>query len=66
MTCTHYWLIEEAKGPTSKGTCKLCGATSEFTNHPQELDRYNNVVIGKSYLQKEHRDETRGAVSEMQ
>lgn len=30
--CTHQWLLDEATGPTSKGTCTLCGATKKFKN----------------------------------
>jgi len=28
----HYWLIESAHGPTSRGVCKYCGAVQEFRN----------------------------------
>jgi hypothetical protein len=30
--CRHHWLIESPHGPTSLGTCKLCGAQKEFRN----------------------------------
>lgn len=30
--CHHYWVIESATGPISKGVCKLCGAVKEFSN----------------------------------
>lgn len=30
--CKHYWLIEGAGGPTSRGVCKFCGAEKEFHN----------------------------------
>jgi hypothetical protein len=30
--CNHYWVIEVANGPTSRGQCKHCGATKEFMN----------------------------------
>ena len=30
--CAHYWRIETAGGPISKGKCKLCGAEKEFSN----------------------------------
>ena len=30
--CRHYWIIEAAEGPTSKGVCKYCGAEKEFQN----------------------------------
>ncbi len=31
-TCRHYWVIESARGPVSKGVCKFCGAQREFHN----------------------------------
>jgi len=34
--CHHYWVIESATGPTSKGVCKLCGAVKEFSNRLQD------------------------------
>ena len=36
--CSHHWLIESPKGPTSKGVCKLCGATKEFNNQLKARD----------------------------
>lgn len=30
--CHHYWIIEVANGPKSRGQCKYCGATREFLN----------------------------------
>ena len=30
--CVHYWIIEEARGPTSRGRCKNCGARGIFPN----------------------------------
>ena len=30
--CCHYWILEMANGPTSKGVCKFCGAEREFLN----------------------------------
>jgi len=30
--CRHYWIIESAQGPTSRGVCKFCGAEREFCN----------------------------------
>lgn len=30
--CRHYWVIEDAVGPTSRGVCKFCGAEREFYN----------------------------------
>lgn len=32
LTCHHYWLIEKATGPTSRGKCKYCGIRKDFSN----------------------------------
>jgi len=31
-TCQHHWIIESPNGPTSGGTCKICGTVREFKN----------------------------------
>ena len=35
--CHHYWIIESAKGPVSRGVCKFCGAEKEFLNSLPDL-----------------------------
>ena len=35
-SCRHYWIIEEATGPVSKGRCKFCGAEKDFKNILQD------------------------------
>ena len=30
--CNHYWVIEIANGPKSRGVCKFCGETRDFLN----------------------------------
>jgi hypothetical protein len=30
--CHHYWIIEMANGPVSKGVCKYCGEVRDFMN----------------------------------
>jgi len=30
--CVHWFIISEANGPTSEGTCKHCGETRFFSN----------------------------------
>jgi hypothetical protein len=35
--CTHYWVIESANGPTSRGVCKFCGEQREFRNSWYDL-----------------------------
>jgi hypothetical protein len=30
--CHHFWVIEVANGPSSRGKCKYCGEKKEFLN----------------------------------
>ena len=30
--CRHYWVIEVANGPVSRGKCKYCGEKKDFLN----------------------------------
>ena len=30
--CKHHWVIDQPNGPTSYGTCKICGVKEEFRN----------------------------------
>jgi len=30
--CHHFWIIESANGPKSRGVCKYCGERREFFN----------------------------------
>lgn len=30
--CRHYWVIEVANGPVSRGVCKYCGKKKRFYN----------------------------------
>lgn len=32
QVCQHYWVIEAAAGPVSRGICKLCQLVREFKN----------------------------------
>jgi hypothetical protein len=40
--CKHYWVIEGARGPTSRGVCKFCGKEQEFQN-----SWYDSAYMGK-------------------
>ncbi len=33
--CVHHWMIDSPNGPVSRGTCKVCGESSEFKNSIQ-------------------------------
>ena len=34
--CRHYWIIEVANGPKSRGVCKYCGEARDFFNSVQD------------------------------
>jgi hypothetical protein len=36
--CRHFWVIEVANGPVSRGQCKYCGAGKEFFNAYPEFN----------------------------
>lgn len=38
LTCPHYWLIDDVRGPLSKARCRLCGQTKTFENSVRESD----------------------------
>jgi hypothetical protein len=46
--CSHHWLIEPPKGPTSMGVCKLCGARKEFDN---QLRSRSSIAAGSLSLE---------------
>jgi len=33
--CRHHWLIDPPRGETSRGVCRLCGASRDFLNSPE-------------------------------
>lgn len=39
ITCRHYWIIDTAQGPVSKGVCQYCHEVREFQNSITEVDR---------------------------
>ena len=58
--CNHFWMIEIANGPSSRGECKFCGETKEFFNSITNINdpkRKTNPLklpkISKVKLQKE-------------
>jgi hypothetical protein len=46
LTCHHYWLIEKAMGPMSRGECKYCGTRKDFSNFIADL-RWDTGVFNK-------------------
>ena len=49
---THFWLIESARGPMSRGVCKYCGLTREFQN-----SWYNMEPVKRQPVVKEPTEE---------
>ena len=37
--CCHYWIIETAKGPISRGECQNCHEVRDFKNSVFDMDR---------------------------
>ena len=38
-TCCHYWIIETAQGPISRGDCQICHEVRDFKNSVFDMDR---------------------------
>ena len=54
--CVHSWVIQEANGPTSWGTCQRCGETKEFKNSIYTKDGYaaaNKMMHARNKADKE-------------
>ncbi len=45
--CRHFWVIEVANGPVSRGQCKLCGERKDFCN---AFPEYNPLRKGPNPL----------------
>ena len=39
LLCRHFWKIEPADGPVSKGECQYCREIREFQNSIVEVER---------------------------
>ncbi|MCH7906982.1 MAG: hypothetical protein IIB26_06100 [Chloroflexi bacterium] len=54
--CKHTWLIEPPNGPTSNGSCTVCGQTREFRNSyeytPSWTARSGKAAAGKAAAAK--------------
>ena len=37
--CCHYWIIETASGPVSRGECQICHEVRDFRNSVFDMDR---------------------------
>jgi hypothetical protein len=63
--CRHFWVIEVANGPVSKGTCKYCGSKKEFFNAFPEfnpLKKGNNPFNLPKLAEVEVKDDSQSLV----
>ena len=43
--CNHHWVIDSPSGgPTSTGTCRICGEVKEFRNAMGEVNMRGNLI----------------------
>ena len=53
--CNHHWVIDPPNGPTSPGSCKLCGLKRRFPNSSEDSiwdgaegrSRWNDMGIAR-------------------
>ena len=38
-SCCHYWIIETAQGPISRGECQICHEVRDFKNSVFDMER---------------------------
>ena len=38
--CAHYWVIEPANGPMSRGVCQVCWEVRDFSNTVENPDSF--------------------------
>ena len=46
--CSHHWVIDTPNGPTSIGTCKMCGEKQEFVNSLMSVGWEKVTSYGRS------------------
>lgn len=54
-TCCHYWIIETAQGPISRGECDICHEVRDFKNSVFDMERgYQDTRSTKQAAAKEN------------
>jgi hypothetical protein len=56
--CRHHWKVDMAAGPTSQGTCILCGAQKEFRNYLPDCLAVDKKVY-EEWLRRQRDDKGR-------
>ena len=49
-SCCHYWIIETADGPISRGQCQYCHVSRDFKNSVYDMDREEQDATNKESL----------------
>ena len=58
-TCCHYWIIETANGPISRGECEICHEVRDFKNSVFDMDRGSQDIRSrKQTVEEESGQET--------
>ena len=65
ITHIHYWLIEPASGPVSKGRCSSCGLERDFWNSfAEDRDGYDwaahrgvDIVVSERWAKESEKEE---------
>ena len=58
LVCQHHWVIQPADGPSSDGSCQVCGEIREFKNYVE------SATWGDSRLAVKSSANNSGAVGE--
>ena len=57
LMCTHHWIIEQASGPRSGGTCTKCGSAKDFFNSLQSATGWYEANERKQRKSEEIKEE---------
>ena len=62
-TCCHYWIIETARGPISRGECRVCHEVRDFKNSVFDMERESRDSRSRKATQSEDNNQ-QAAVSQ--
>ena len=55
--CCHYWIIETANGPISRGECEICHEVRDFRNSVFDMDRGSQDIRSRKQPVVEEKDQ---------
>ena len=56
-TCCHYWIIETAHGPISRGECQVCHEVRDFKNSVFDMERESRDSRSKKGTQPDENNQ---------